>query len=426
MLKDVQSMKPINEQAFQNWKKKTILFLVSQTISLFGTALVQYAIMWYITLETHSGVMMTISILCGFLPTFFLSPFAGVWADRYNRKTLIMMADAMIAISTLILAIVFLLGYDAFWLLFVMSAIRACGTAVQTPAVGAFIPQIVPEDQLTRVNGINGSIQALIMIVAPITSGALLTMATIETIFMIDVITAVIAIMILIIFLHVTAHAKALENEKISYFDDLREGFLYIKHHVFLKKFFLFCAVFLVLISPSAFLTPLQVTRSFGDDVWRLTAIEIAFAVGMMAGGLLMATWGGFKNRIHTMTLSTIVIGACTVALGVVSVFWIYLVFMVLVGVTIPFFNTPSTVLLQEKIEPNLIGRVFGVYGMIATSMMPLGMLVFGPISDIIKIEWLLIGTGFLVFLQGFYLLGDKVLLEAGKPITKESTEIAE
>jgi MFS transporter, DHA3 family, macrolide efflux protein len=419
-------MKSSKEQAFENWKKKTLLFLISQTISLFGTALVQYAIMWYITLETQSGVMMTISIICGFVPTFFLSPFAGVWADRYNRKTLIILADGMIAVSTLVLAILFFLGYDAFWLLFVMSAIRACGTAVQTPAVGAFIPQIVPEDQLTRVNGINGSIQALIMIVAPTISGALLSKATIETIFFIDVITAAFAIIILIVFLHVSAHAKALKIDQNSYFHDLREGFLYIKNHEFLKKFFLFCAVFLVLISPSAFLTPLQVTRSFGEDVWRLTAIEIAFAVGMMGGGLLMATWGGYKNKIHTMALSSIIIGACTVALGVVSAFWLYLVFMAIVGITIPLFNTPSTVLLQEKMEPDLIGRVFGVYGMIATSMMPLGMLLFGPLSDFVKIEWLLIGTGFLIFIQGFYLLADKVLLEAGKPISKESSEKAE
>ena len=98
-----------------NWKKNTILFLVSQSISLFGSLLVQYAITWYITLKTQSGVMMTIAIICGFVPTFFVSPFAGVWADRYNRKTLIILADSMIAISTLILAILFLIGYYMVW-----------------------------------------------------------------------------------------------------------------------------------------------------------------------------------------------------------------------------------------------------------------------------------------------------------------------
>jgi DHA3 family macrolide efflux protein-like MFS transporter len=399
-----------------NWKKNITLFLVGQTISLFGSSLVQYAIMWYITLTTQSGVMMTISIVCGFLPTFFLSPFAGVWADRYNRKLLIVLSDSLIAISTLIMAILFMAGYDALWLLFLMSAIRALGTGIQTPAVGAFIPQLVPEDKLTKVNGTNGSIQAFIMLVSPMASGALLTVATIETIFFIDVITAAIAVVTLLLFLRVPVHAKALEKQTASYFSDMRQGFLYIKNHDYVKQFFLFCAFFFILAAPVAFLTPLQVARSFGDEVWRLTAIEITFSIGMMAGGIFMASWGGFANKIHTMTLSCLMIGACTFALGVIPVFWIYLVFMGLVGVAMPVFNTPSTVLLQEKVESDYLGRVFGVLGMISSSMMPLGMLVFGPISDVIQIEWLLIGTGVLLFIQGFFLVGNKVLVAAGRP----------
>jgi MFS transporter, DHA3 family, macrolide efflux protein len=410
------------KQDMNHWKRNTILFLGSQTISLFGSALVQYAIMWYITLNTQSGVMMTISIICGFVPTFFLSPFAGVWADRYNRKMLIILSDSLIAISTLVLAILFLMGYEALWLLFLMSAIRAIGTGIQGPAVGAILPQLVPEDKLTKVNGTNGSIQALIMLVAPMASAALLTMASMEAIFFIDVVTAAIAIFILLTFLHIPIHAKAAEKQTTSYFTDLKQGFIYIQNHAFVKKFFVFFAFFFVLAAPVAFLTPLQVTRSFGDDVWRLTAIEITFSIGMMLGGAIMASWGGFKNKIHTMTLAALVMGACTFALGIVPNFWIYIVFMGIVGVAMPIFNTPSTVLLQEKVEGDYLGRVFGVLGMISTSMMPLGMLIFGPISDIIDIEWLLIGTGILMFIQGFFLVGSKVLLEAGKPVVKEST----
>ena len=397
-----------------SWKKETILFLGSQTISFFGSSLVQYAIMWYITLKTQSGIMMTISIVCGFLPTFFLSPFAGVWADRYNRKTLIILSDCMIAAATLVLAILFYMGYEWLWLLFVMSAIRALGTAVQMPAVGAFLPQLVPEDKLTKVNATNGSIQSLVMLVSPMLSGALLTMAAVETIFFIDVITAAIAVLILTLFLHVPLHAKAQVKQTTSYFSDMREGFIYIKNHEYVKTFFLFCAVFFFLAAPVAFLTPLQVTRSFGNDVWRLTAIEITFSLGMMLGGVIMTIWGGFKNKVHTMTLSSLIIGACTFALGVIPNFWLYLVFMGLVGIAMPMFNTPSTVLLQEKVEADFMGRVFGVLVMISSTMMPLGMLIFGPAADIIKIEWLLIGTGLMLFIQGFFLLGSKTLIEAG------------
>lgn len=400
-----------------NWKKNTILFLASQNISLFGSMLVQYAITWYITLQTQSGTMMTIAIICGFLPTFFLSPFAGVWADRYSRKLLIILSDSLIAIATLVLAILFLMGYGSVWLLFVISAIRALGAGIQMPAVGAFLPQIVPVDKLTKVNASNTSIQSLVTLASPMLSGALLTVATIEAIFFIDVITAAIAVAILLWFLQVSVHAKALEAQSISYFGDMREGLVYIKSHGFVRTIFIFCAIYFILVAPLAFLTPLQVSRSFGNDVWRLTATEVAFSLGMTAGGIIMASWEGFKNKLHTMVLSNFIIAVSTFALGVVPVFWIYLGLMGLVGIALPLFNTPFIVLLQQKVEPDFLGRVFGVLTMISSSLMPLAMLAYGPAADLIKIEWLLIGTGLLMVVQSFFMLNNKVLIETGKSI---------
>lgn len=394
----------------ENWKKKIILFLTSQTISLFGSSLVQYAISWYITLETKSGVMMTIAIICGFLPTFFLSPFAGVWADRYNRKRLILISDSTIALATLVIAILFLMGYKSIWLLFVVSVVRALGTAVQTPTVGALIPQLVPEDKLTKVNAANGSIQSMVMLVSPMLSGALLTMAPMEIIFFIDVVTAAVAVSTLLLFLKVPSHEKALAKQSVSYLGDMTEGYRYIKNHAFVRKIIIYSALFSFLAAPAAFLTPLQVTRSFGDQVWRLTAIEIVFSVGMILGGILMASWGGFKKKIHSMVTATVAMGVGTFALGIAPVFWLYLLMMSLIGLAMPLFNTPFTVLLQQKVEADYLGRVFGVFGMASSIMMPAGMLVFGPLSDAVRIEWLLLGTGVLIFLEGFVMLADRVL----------------
>ncbi len=406
----------------KNWKKKVFLFLLSQTISLFGSTLVQYAITWYITLRTQSGAMMTISIICGFLPTFFLSPFAGVWADRYNRKTLIILSDSMIAIATLLLAVLFFIGYDAIWLLFAISVVRALGAGIQLPAVGAFLPQFVPEERLVRVNAINGSMQSMVTLLSPLLSGALLAMATIEAIFLIDVITAAIAVLIMLLFLRVPIHAKAACKQSISYFGDMREGFAYIKDHDFVRIFCFFNIIFCVLIAPAAFLTPLQVTRSFGSDVWRLTAVEVIFSIGMVIGGIIMASWGGFKNRVCTMALANLIIGASTLALGIVSAFGIYLIFMGLIGLAMPMFNTPFMVLLQQKVAEDFLGRVFGVFGMISSVMLPLGMLIFGPVADFVKIEWLLVATGLLLLIHGLFILGNKVLIKEGKPLSKAVT----
>ncbi|HWI62653.1 MAG TPA: MFS transporter [Symbiobacteriaceae bacterium] len=399
-----------------SWKRQTILFLSSQIVSLFGSALVQYAISWHITLTTKSGLMATIAIVCGFVPTFLLSPFAGVWADRYNRKLLIILADAFIATATLIMALLFFMGHESLWLLFVVSAVRAVGAGIQQPAVGAILPDIVPAEHLTKVTATNGSVQSLVTLVAPMVAGALMSVARIEYIFFIDVVTAAVAIFILLTLLRIPVHAKALQQQTTSYLSDMRAGIDYIRGHDYLKAYFLFSAAFMLLAAPVAFLTPLQVTRTFGSEVWRLTAIEMTFSIGMMAGGLFLAWWGGFKNKIHTMMLGSLIVGAFTFLLGVVPVFWIYLVFMGVIGVSIPLFNTPATVLLQEKVEPDYLGRIFGVMGMIATSMMPLGMIIFGPVADLIRIEWLLIGTGLLIFVEGFFLIGTRVLVEAGQP----------
>lgn len=287
---------------------------------------------------------MTLYIICGFVLTFILSPFAGVWADRYNRKLLIVAADSMIAVATLILAILFYSGYDAMWLFFAIAAVRALGTGIQTPAVGAVLPQIVPSDHLTKVNGVNSSIQSLVTLISPMIAAGLLSVASIEAIMLIDVATAAVAIVILMFFLHIPSHAKAEKAQSVSYVHDLKQGFAYISQHRFLKQFFAFVAILNVMIAPVAFLTPLQVTRTFGAEVWRLSAIEIVFSGGMMRGGLIIAAWGGFRNRTHTIILGITMIGLSTVALGIIPNFWIYLLVMLAAGVMLPLQGEPVSV----------------------------------------------------------------------------------
>src|SRR5215204_817001 len=114
-----------------HWLRKVVLFLSGQTISLFGSMLVQYAVFWYLTITYQSGVIMMLAALFGFLPQAVVSIFGGVWADRHNRKYLIMGADATIAASTLALAFIMMSGYDAVWLIFLTMAIRSAGAGIQ-------------------------------------------------------------------------------------------------------------------------------------------------------------------------------------------------------------------------------------------------------------------------------------------------------
>jgi len=393
-----------------NWKRQTTLFLTSQSLSLFGSSLVQYALMWHVTLATQSGWAMTLYILCGFVPTFLVSPFAGVWADRMDRKKLIIFSDGSIALATLVLALVFMAGEDSLWLVLLTAAVRAVGQAVQGPAVGALIPQFVPAEQLARVNGIQSTIQSVTMFASPILAGVLMSLWPLKQIFFLDVGTAALAIAILVFFLRVPAHEKASLPQTVSYFEDMKLGFRYIRDHRFLVPYFVFVGLLLVLVAPAAFLTPLQVVRTFGPEVWKLTAIEMAFSVGMMAGGAAMAAWGGFKNRLHTMVFASIIMGACTLLLGMMPNFWVYLVPMAVFGVAMPFYNAGASVLLQEHVEPDYLGRVFSVFTMLMTSAMPLGMLIFGPLAEVIAIEGILVATGAaIVLLSGLVFLNRRL-----------------
>jgi DHA3 family macrolide efflux protein-like MFS transporter len=396
-----------------SWKRNVTFFLTGQAISLFGSMMVQYAILWHITLTTQSGTAMMVYVVAGILPIFFTTPFGGVWADRYNRKNLINLADGSIAFVSLVMAVILLCGYDSIVLLFVCATLRAFGQGVQMPAVGAIIPQIVSTEHLSKVNGINSSIQSFVQIVSPMAGGALMTFMSLQTLFFVDVVTAIIGIVLLYFFVKTPEKQTAETNLKpteISYFRDIKEGFSYVYKNRFIWHLVLITIAIHLLISPAAFLTTLQVTRDFGAEVWRLTAIEVAFSTGMMLGGVIVGFWGGFRNKIYSLALSVFISGIFTAFLGVLDNFWLYLVAMWIIGLSIPLYSTPEMVLLQTRTDNAYLGRVMSVFSMVATLVMPAGMLLFGPLGDIVSIDLLLIISGILLGLQAIPLLASKEL----------------
>lgn len=369
--------------------------------------------------------MMTVDILCGFLPSLLVAPFAGVWAHRFNRKFLMATADALIAVATLVLAILFLMGYGSVWLLFGVSAVRSLGAGIHMPAIGAFLPQIVPQEKLARVNAINGTIQSTLTLLTPMLGAAILTVASIEAILFIDVVTAAIAITILLVFLRVPSHSRAKEGPRTGYFADLRKGIAYIARHDYLKAFFLFYSLYFVFLGPVAYLTPPQVARSFGEEVWRQSATQLGFSVGTMLGGLLLAWWGGLLNKVHGMALASFILGLCVVILGIPPAFGVYVALMVLIGIAVPMFHTSATVLLQEKVDDSFRGRVFGVNSMIPSSLVPLSMLVYGPLADVYAVESLLLVAGTSTIVKSLLMLANRALRQAGAPALPPSSRRA-
>lgn len=372
------------------WRRNVALFLTGQSVSLIGSAVVQFAIFWHLTLETKSGWVIALATFFGFLPQAIVSVFGGVWADRLNRKFLIISADLSIAVTTLALAIAFMMGYRNLWLFYAALAIRSVGAGIQTPAVSALIPQITPADQLLRVNGLFASIQSLASVGAPVIAAGVLAVGGLQSAFYLDVITAILGVGLLAL-VPLSKVDRSAEGEPKGYFADLKEGIRYAAHTPRLRFLIGYFTLIMFLAVPPSFLTLLLVARKFGETEWYLMANEVAFGLGMTAAGVFVAIAAKrFNNRLRLVAYGGVGLGITTVALGLAPNFAIYLVLMFLCGVTVPMMNTPMFTIFQEHVPPEKQGRVFGLVMIIMALALPIGMAIIGPIADHVRVEVLL------------------------------------
>lgn len=398
------------------WKKKTITFLISQGVTLFGSSLVQFAIVWYMTLKTSSGVWVSALTICSFVPQFLISFFSGVWADRYSRKLLIILSDIVIAAATLALALLMpFIGDDAmlFAALLVTSVIRSLGAGVQMPAVGAMIPQLVPEEQLMRFNGINATLQSVVQFAAPAAAGAILTFGSLRSTLFIDIATAIVGVGIFSSMI-IPKKDRREETETHSIFSEMKQGVKYAFADGFISKLLLAYGLFIFLAVPAGFLATLFVSRTYGDSYLHLTVVELIGFAGMAVGGIVIGAWGGFRNRVKTLLVGLAAFGALGVGMGAIRSFAVYLTLMAVYGIALTMVQTAVTTLLQEKSEASMQGRVFGFLNAMYSGCLPIGMAVFGPLADVMPMRLLMVATGGALLLLAGVLRLDKAVYGSG------------
>ena len=381
------------------WQKRILLFLTSQCITLFGSTLVQMAIVWYATMQTASGVWVAAFTVGSYLPQFLISFIGGVWADRYHRKKLIIGADMLIAFATFIMVLAIphissepaLLGG-----LLVMSVVRSFGAGIQTPAVNAVIPQLVPAQQLMRYNGINATMQSVVNFAAPAAAGAVFAVSTLRTTLMIDIVTAVLGTGLLSC---LVLPKQDTSFEKSGVLSDMKIGVRYAFSDRVIGKLLIIYGLFTFFCVPAGYLAGLLVRRVFGDTYWYLTAVEVVGFAGMMAGGVAMSTWGGFRSREKTLAAGLLAFGSFAIGMGFSKNFILYLGLMAFYGVALTMVQTAITTMLQERTDTSMQGRVFGLLGTMYAGFLPLGMAVFGPLADILPLQWIMIGSGIALIL---------------------------
>jgi len=380
----------VNSMHEQSWKNRITRFLGAQSLSLLGSAIVQYAIVWHIALETSSGMMMTIATIVAFVPQIIISPFAGVLLDRYNRKAIIMISDTLIAIATLILFVAMNRGYTSLPLIFTTMMIRSSGAGVQMPAVNAVVPQLVGGERLMRINSIYATLVSIMTFASAAIAAVILAQFGLKMTLLVDVFTALAGVAIT-----ATVYFPPLDQsdaQEISGIEEFKQGIAYLRTHPFAKRLLSYQAFILFLISP-VFLIPIIAQRSLGGEVFHLAAIEGAYGIGAIIGGVLIALWGGFKNRMTTVILTSVCFGILMVGMGFAS-FYAFATLVFIWGIIGPSFDTSFITSLQERVEPDMHGRVFSFMQIAVASALPLGMIVFGPLADVVSIESIFMVTG--------------------------------
>ena len=381
-----------------NWKARFFSIWGGQAVSLFGSQLVQFAIIWWLTQETGSATVLAIASLAGMLPEVILGPFAGTLVDRWKRRRVILAADSAIALATLVLAYLFAIDAVGVVTIYALLLVRGIGASFHWPAMSAATSLMVPKEELTRIQGLNQMLQGILRIVAAPLGALLLSLIPIQSILMIDVATALFAILPLALISIPEVRrgeAKGSTGGMSAFWGEFRSGLRFVKTWPGLLALMGLAMMLNFLLTPAGSLMPVLVSDYFGGGAMQLGWLESAFGFGMIAGGLVLSAWGGFKKRIRTSMTGLIGLGVGMLLLGFIPVtmFWLAIVSAFFAAAMLPIVNGPLHAIVQAVIEPEMQGRVFTLMGSLSAAMAPLGLIIAGPVSDVIGVQsWYVIG----------------------------------
>ncbi len=405
----------------ENWKLHFGSLFAGQAVSLFGSSLVQFALVWWLTQTTGSATVLATATLAATLPGIFLGPIAGVLVDRWNRRLVMLAADGVVALATLVLAYLFWAGVADIWHVYVIMFVRSAGQSFQNPALSASTSLMVPESQLGRVAGFNQMLQGGLGILAPPIGALLLEVLPLQGVLAIDFVTAILgAAPLLFVFIPQPPGGKP--SAARSFLGDLGDGFRYVWSWPGLVILLGMALIINLVFTPAAALIPLLVRNHFGGGAPQLAALDSTFGVGVIAGSLILGVWGGFKRRIFTSLIGLMGMGAGMVVMGLTpaNAFWLAIAAAGLVALMQPMTNGPLFAILQSSVAPEMQGRVFSLVMAGSSAMAPLGLIIGGPVADRFGVQsWFLIAGGVCTLMAvAAFFIPALLNLEAGAPVT--------
>ena len=378
---------------------------IGQAFSLLGSNLVQFALVWWLTVSTGSATVLATATMVAILPGVIIGPFAGALVDRWKRRWVMVVADAVIALTTLWAVFMASSGQLQPWHVYVIMFIRATAGSFHWPAMQASTTLMVPERLLSRVAGLNQTLYGLMQIAAPPLGALLLAISSLPAILLIDVVTAAMAIVPLL-FIDVPQPIKQdIDTSAVrpSVLYDVRAGLRYVMHWPGLLLLMVIATTINFLVTPAFSLMPILVVKVFNGGAWQLGGIESAFGIGMVLGGVTLSAWGGFRRRILTSLVGLIGMGIGITILGLVppEAFGMALVAIFVAGFMNPMVNGPVMAVMQATVEPEMQGRVFTLLQSAASAMSPLSLAVAGPVADAFGVQVWYVAGGLACILIG-------------------------
>ncbi|WP_338961791.1 multidrug efflux MFS transporter Mdt(A) [Lactococcus garvieae] len=380
-----------------NWRKNFYLFLIGQLLTGVTSMIVQYAIIWYLTLETGEESVLAIATLVGMLPMAILSPFVGPFIDRMNKKFLLIFYDAIVAVIALGLFI-YGINNDVYplWMVFVTIGIRAVAQTAQMPTVQSIMPTMVPEAEITLVNGQFGIIQSLIFIVSPGIGAFMVAALPIHWVILLDVIGFILGAGMLLL---VKIPEVASQGEKISVVKDALEGFNILRENKPMWKMTLIGALFMLLFMPAMSLYPLVTTKYFGGTIVHAGWVEVLFAAAMLIGSFAVGIFGKTKDRMPWIIAAYFIVGLSIGGSGFLpgnmNGFWFFLVLNVFAGIVGQIYTTMNMAITQQSFEAQYLGRVMGIVSALMSVAGPVGLIFAAPVAESIGVQNMLVIAGF-------------------------------
>ncbi|MFN2233439.1 MAG: MFS transporter [Anaerolineales bacterium] len=367
---------------------------LGQAFSRLGSQIVQFALIWYLTNTTGSATVLAIASIVGLLPQVTLGPLAGTLVDRWDRRKVLIFADGIIALATVILAFLFAFGRVQIWHIYSLMFIRALGGAFHSPAMTASTTLLVPQKHLVRIQGLNGALNGVIGIFSPMLGALLLNLIPMQAIMAIDIGTALFAILPLF-FIPIPRPKQKDEKEVLSILADLADGIKFLWSLPGLWLITLSHAAIYLLMMPAYSLIPIYVTDYLRGGALQLAWLQSSLAVGIVVGGLLLSVWGGFRRQVVTVLLATLISGLSWVVMGVTPQSSFYIaVGAIFLGTTMNSIMVGSVSALgQTIIPPEMQGRLFAISITIINAMSATGLAIAGPTVDRVGVRfWFLLG----------------------------------